>query len=133
MLFEELVSYWLPTFFVILEHPWNKCWTIIVPTSHPPPSQRGGWNFSKMTVMEGWEIFIRNGGEARNRWEEGGGGERERGDCFLMADGRPFQYSLSPFLFSKFCPPHPLPPLPCYLQPPPPLHFLLSRFYFTLW
>ena len=24
--------------------------------------------------MEGWEIFIRNGGEARNRWEGGGGG-----------------------------------------------------------
>ena len=25
--------------------------------------------------MEGWEIFIRNGGEARNRWEGGGEGE----------------------------------------------------------
>ena len=33
--------------------------------------------------MEGWEIFIRNGGEARNRWE-GGGGEGEGG---LLSNG----------------------------------------------
>ena len=25
--------------------------------------------------MEGWEIFTRNGGEARNRWEGGGEGD----------------------------------------------------------
>ena len=38
-------------------------------SSNPPPSlfiKRGGWNFSKMAIMGGCEIFTRNEGKAVN-------------------------------------------------------------------
>ena len=94
--------------------------------------------FFKNDYNGGWEIITSNEGEARN----GGGGGR--GVDFIMGDGK-FLKSLYrvgtgvlPPLFYEDPAILPIPPfpnvvhpsqLPCLLQPPPSLFFLLSCFF----
>ena len=78
--------------------------------------------------MGGWEIFTRNGREARN----GGDGKFsksldivDRGVLIPLFYEDPTMLPSPPF--SNVV--HPSPQLPCHIQLPPPLFFLLSCFF----
>ena len=75
--------------------------------------------------MEGWEIFTRNGGEARNG-----------GISFIMGGWTIFKVSYPVILWTPpilptptpLCPHTPPPTLPCHYQLPPPLFFSVVMF-----
>ena len=81
-----------------------------------------------MDIMGGWEIFTRNGREARN----GGDGKFsksldivDRGVLIPLFYEDPTMLPIPPF--SNVV--HSSPQLPCHIQLPPPLFFLLSCFF----